>query len=89
VIRIEFGGPQKKTILEHPPASSPSNAPAPKPSQTPPPGRTWCSSDGLWQRKTTVIAAFSILGIGAHLVLRFGVHAARGTYELPARWTVS
>jgi heavy metal translocating P-type ATPase len=37
----------------------------------------------LWQRKETVIAALSILGIGAHLVMRFVIHSARGTSDWP------
>ena len=54
-----------------------------KPSQTPPPIRSWYSPSGLWQRKTTVIAALSIAGILLHLVLRLGLRTAPGTYHLP------
>jgi len=49
----------------------------------PPPARPWYSPAALWQRKTTIIAALSLGGIGAHLVLRFGTHAARASHELP------
>jgi len=57
---------------------------APKrPSQTPPSSRSWYSPSGLWQRKTTVIAALSIAAILLHLVLRFGLRTAPGTYRLP------
>jgi len=54
-----------------------------KPSQTPPPIRSWYSPSGLWQRKTTVIAALSIAGILLHLVLRLGLRTAPGSYHLP------
>ena len=54
-----------------------------KPSQTPPPIRSWYSPSGLWQRKTTVIAALSIAGILLHLVLRLGLRTAPETYHLP------
>jgi heavy metal translocating P-type ATPase len=37
----------------------------------------------LWQRKTTIIAGLSLIGILAHLVLRFGVHAAPEVQRLP------
>lgn len=55
----------------------------PKPSQTPPPHRAWYSPSGLWQRKTTVIAALSIAGILVHVVLRLGLGATPGTYHVP------
>jgi heavy metal translocating P-type ATPase len=45
--------------------------------------RPWYSPAGLWQRKTTIIAVFSIGGILAHLLLRYGAHAAPGVYRLP------
>jgi len=54
-----------------------------KPSQTLPPIRSWYSLSGLWQRKTTVIAALSIAGILLHLVLRLGLRTAPGSYHLP------
>lgn len=48
-----------------------------------PPDRSWYSPAGLWQRKTTGIAALAILGIGMHLVLRFGFRATPGTSQIP------
>lgn len=54
-----------------------------QPSQTPPPSRSWSSPSGLWQRRTTVIAALSIAGILLHLVLRLGLRTAPGSYHLP------
>ena len=59
-----------------------------KPSRTPPPSRSWYSPSGLWQRKTTVIAALSIAGILLHLVLRLGLRTAPGTYHLPLLGTL-
>lgn len=56
-----------------------SNTRAPEPS----PIRPWYSPSTLWQRKTTIIAALSILGIASHLVLRFGFHTAAGAYQIP------
>jgi heavy metal translocating P-type ATPase len=71
------------SVLDRPAATGPSNAPAPKPGETPPAARAWYSPASLWQRKTTIIAALSIMGIGAHLGLRFGAHTAPATYDLP------
>jgi heavy metal translocating P-type ATPase len=51
--------------------------------QETPPGESWKSAAGVWHRKTAVIAAFSIAAIALHLVLRFGFHAAPGTYPIP------
>ena len=48
-----------------------------------PPVRSWLSLAGLWYRKTTIIAALSVLAIGTSLVLRFGLHAAPRAYQLP------
>jgi heavy metal translocating P-type ATPase len=59
-----------------------------KPSRTAPPSRSWYSPSGLWQRKTTVIAALSIAGILLHLVLRLGLRTAPGTYHLPLLGTL-
>ena len=47
------------------------------------PTRPWYSPANLWQRKTTVIAAFSVVAILAHLVLRFGFHSTPKTYHIP------
>ena len=68
-----------KTTMEQPPASSPEKVAEPKRSQQPP----WNSPSGLWRRKSTVIAALSIIGIVSHLVLRFGFHSTAGTYRIP------
>ena len=49
----------------------------------PPTSSPWNSPSGLWQRKSTLIAALSIIGIVAHLVLRFGFHSTADTYQIP------
>ena len=45
--------------------------------------RLWYSPSTLWQRKTTVIAAFSVLAILLHLVLRLGFRAEPSTHKIP------
>ena len=57
--------------------------PEPKVNQEPLPVRPWNSLAGLWQRKTAVIAAISIVGMLLHLVLRFAFHATPDTYRIP------
>jgi len=69
--------------LEHPPTSGSEKGAEPKLSQVPPPGRSWNSLSGIWQRKTTVIAALSIVSILLSLVLRFGFHTTPDTYQIP------
>jgi heavy metal translocating P-type ATPase len=48
-----------------------------------PPRLPWSSLAGLWQRKTTIIAALSVAAILVHLVLRFGVRTSSPAYQLP------
>jgi len=38
---------------------------------------------GIWQRKSTVIAAFSIVAIISYLLLRFGFHATPDANQIP------
>ena len=38
---------------------------------------------GLWHRKTTVIAAISLVSILLHLLLRFSLHSRMETYQIP------
>ena len=64
--------------LEHSPAVA-----DPRPDQDPSAGPPWNSVSGLWQRRTTIVAAFSIAAIILHLVLRYGFHTASGTYQIP------
>ena len=78
-----------KTILEHPPASGSEKGAEPKLSQEPAAGRSWNSPSGPWHRKTTVIAALSIVAILLHLVLRFGIHTTPGTYQIPLLATLA
>jgi hypothetical protein len=76
-----------KTI--NPPASGSEKGAEPKLSQEAAPGRSWNSPSGLWHRKTTIIAALSIVAILLHLVLRFGFHTTRGTYQIPLLATLA
>jgi heavy metal translocating P-type ATPase len=71
-----------KTTQEHPPASAPEKGAEPKPDQEPP-VPSWYTPSGLWLRKTTIIAGFSIAAILLHLALRFGFHSAPVTYQVP------
>jgi heavy metal translocating P-type ATPase len=48
-----------------------------------PPKRPWFSPSRLWARKSTVIAGLCLVGIFLHLLLRFGFHAAAGSYRIP------
>ncbi len=72
-----------KTTLEHPRVNDSEKGAEPKLRQKPPPGRSWNSPSGLWHRKTTVIAALSVVSILSHMVLRFGLHTTPGAYQLP------
>ena len=78
-----------KSTLEHPPASGSEKRAEPKLSQEPAAGRSWNSLSGPWHRKTTVIAALSIVAILLHLVLRFGIHTTPGTYQIPLLATLT
>ncbi|CAN5364012.1 heavy metal translocating P-type ATPase [soil metagenome] len=51
--------------------------------QPQPSNRPWISSAGIWQRKNTIVAVFSIAGITLHLILRFGFHTSSGTSQIP------
>lgn len=72
-----------KSTLENPPAHTAGKPQVPKPNQEPPLVPPWYSLSGLWHRKTTVIAALSVVGIISHLVLRFGFHTAADTSHIP------
>jgi heavy metal translocating P-type ATPase len=77
------------TTLEHPPAFGTEKGTEPTLSQEQPPGRSWNSPAGLWHRKTTVIAALSIVAILLNLVLRFGFHTTPGTDQIPLMVTLA
>lgn len=47
------------------------------------------SKSGAWHRKSTVIAALSLVAITSHLVLRAGFHAPPGTSVIPLLATLS
>ena len=51
--------------------------------QSSPSESSWHSLAGLWQRKSTVIAAFASLSILLHLLLRFGFNTSPGVYQIP------
>lgn len=72
-----------KTALENPPVDGPEKVNEPEVGQEPPFGQRWYSPSGLWYRKTTIIAALSIVGILSYLVLRLGFHTAAGIYQIP------
>jgi cation transport ATPase len=69
-----------KTVSEPPLADSSEKGAKPKPNQASVPS---LSLSGLWHRKTTIIAAFSIASILLHLVLRFGLHTTPRIYQIP------
>lgn len=71
------------TTLKPPTASGPEKTAGPELCHTPPTGLPWYSPSRLWQRKTTIIAVFSILAILVHLAFRFVFHTTPGTYQIP------
>ncbi len=77
-----------KKQSEHAPASNGEKAVQPKLKQDNLPLRSWFSPAALWHRKTTVIAAFSVVAILTHLVLRFGFHSTAETYHIPLLTTL-
>ena len=58
-------------------------------SSGPPAATSWYAPSAPWRRKSTVIAALSIIGIVSHLVLRYGVHSTAGTYWIPLLSTLA
>ena len=54
-----------------------------------PADRSWTSPAGLWRRKTTLIAGFSIAAIFLHLALRFGFRTTSATYQIPLLLTLA
>ncbi len=71
------------TTLERPPVSPPKNSAKPQETAEPPVAQAWYSPSRLWQRKTTIIAALSLLAILLHLVLRFGFRSTAAVSNLP------
>ena len=55
----------------------------------PPAATSWYAPSALWRRKSTVIAALSIIGIISHLVLRYGLHSKASTYQIPLLVTLA
>ncbi len=68
---------------KNPPAQDSPKSPAPKSSQEPAPTRAWYAPAALWQRKTSVIAVLALVGIAAHLALRFGWQATPPLSRIP------
>jgi len=61
----------------------------PKPRHQPPHGWLWESLSAIWHRKTTVIAALSVLAILVHLMLRFAFQVSPAAYQLPLLATLA
>ncbi len=49
----------------------------------PPPAQPWYAPSILWHRKSTVIAAFSVVAILLHLLLRFGFQMEPAAHRIP------
>jgi len=56
---------------------------APGTEPVPAPADPWYSPSALWRRKSTVIAAVSVVGLGLHLLLRFGLRTAPASQSIP------
>jgi heavy metal translocating P-type ATPase len=61
----------------------------PKPRHQPPHGWLWEPLSAIWHRKTTVIAALSVLAILVHLMLRFAFQVSPAAYQLPLLATLA
>ena len=59
------------------------NGATPTPAITPPASPGWYSPAVLWQRKSTIIAALSLVGIATHLLFRFGLHSPENITRIP------
>ena len=49
----------------------------------PPPAQPWYAPSSLWHRKSTVIAAFSVVAILLHLLLRFSFQMEPAAHRIP------
>ena len=72
-----------KATLEAPPKNVGKGPPQPPPVSASPPAGPWYAPSSLWHRKSTIIAAFSIVAILLHLVLRFGLQLDPGAHRIP------
>ena len=79
-----------KATLESQPKTPP-NGPLPPPPtrDAVPAAAPWYSPARLWQRKSAVIAALSVLAILLHLALRFGFQLSPATYQIPLYVTLA
>ena len=78
-----------KTISERPPANNSEKWAKPKLSQALVHRPPWNSLSGLWHRKSTIIAVFSMASIVLHLMLRFGSHTTSPTFQIPLLATLA
>ncbi len=69
--------------LETPPGNMRKDPLRPPPDLVPSSASPWYSPANLWHRKSTVIAACSILAILLHLALRFGFQLGPSAYRIP------
>ena len=77
-----------KTTLKHPSTFGLKGGES-KMWQVPSPNLPWYSPSSLWGRKTTVIAALSVVAILLHLLLRFGFHATSVKCQIPLLATLT
>ncbi|TAK57944.1 MAG: heavy metal translocating P-type ATPase [Bacteroidetes bacterium] len=75
--------PPKKTTFELQPLNGSEVESNQKENKELPRDKSWNSLSGVWHRKTTIIAAFSIVAILLNLLLRFGFHTHSGIYQIP------
>jgi heavy metal translocating P-type ATPase len=85
----EAGTVSLNSTLKNPPTSGAENRAMPEPDQEQAPAVPWYTPSGLWQRKTTVIAALSVTGIILNLVMRFGFRSAPAIYQIPLLATLA
>ena len=71
------------TTLEHPVVRGPEKRETPMQSPDPSLRQAPNGPSILWRRKSTLIAALSIVAMVLHLVLRFTFHTAARAYQLP------
>ncbi len=74
---------------EAPPTSTSQMGAEAKLNPAPRTGRFRNSLSRLWRRRSTLIAAFSLAAIVAHVILRFGFHANPSVYQFPLLATLA
>lgn len=81
--RVHPSKPDFMSTFSEKPASQTSGQSAPPPPAAAASRHSWYSPVTLWQRRSAVIAAFTVLAILAHLLLRFGLHRPPVTSQIP------